>query len=176
MARLPKGLDDIRRNLNRELKRIGGGTDAGLVKFGLLVKKGAQINAPSRVGNLRASGYTVDKAGEHKGEGPQFQYREPGGEEVAALTRSEKQLARGLAFASDKRRKQAVVVGFGAPYAAEVHETRTAGAVGYDPEEDTQEKTAAQVHSKVGGPKFLERSLQDNAARGLAILAGETKI
>lgn len=170
--RLPKGLDTIRRNLNREVARIGGATDRGLVTFGLLVRKGAQENAPVRLGNLRGSAYVANKAGGHVNIGP---FRGDASGTVAELTRSEQQVARGLSLALDKRRKHNVAVGFGAPYAAAVHENPNAGAPGYEPEVDTPDKTAKEVHSKVGGWKYLERSLQDNASRLLVTLANEIK-
>lgn len=54
-----KGLNEVIRNLNREVMALQRRTTAGLWEAGLEVKRRAVELAPVDSGNLRASGYTI---------------------------------------------------------------------------------------------------------------------
>jgi hypothetical protein len=52
------GLDEVLRNLNREIKGLEDRTQVGLLKAGFFVEAEATKNAPLFTGNLRGSAYT----------------------------------------------------------------------------------------------------------------------
>lgn len=58
MAGKTQGLDEVMRNLDRELARVERLTMAGLYEAGLQVQKAAQRRVPVNTGNLKASAYT----------------------------------------------------------------------------------------------------------------------
>ena len=52
------GINDILKNLNKEIKKIEGDTRTGLAKVGLFVKAEAVERAPVEFGNLRNSAFS----------------------------------------------------------------------------------------------------------------------
>lgn len=58
MSASVEGLDDVLRNLNREIDGIENRTMAGLMAGGLIVQGESQKHTPVEYGNLRASAYT----------------------------------------------------------------------------------------------------------------------
>lgn len=56
-----EGLEEINRNLNRQIAGIKGDVLAGLLAAGLLVQRDAQLHVPVDTGNLKASAYTRKK-------------------------------------------------------------------------------------------------------------------
>lgn len=52
------GLDDVLRNLNREIKSIEEGSQVGILRAGFFIEAEATKNAPLFTGNLRGSSYT----------------------------------------------------------------------------------------------------------------------
>jgi len=62
MAARVRGMDTVKRNLNREIgaikKRLAGGLFAG----GLIIEGESKRRVPVELGNLRASGYTQRKS------------------------------------------------------------------------------------------------------------------
>ena len=53
-----KGLSQIERNLNKEIKKIKGRTKAGLWQAALLVRAQSQRLTPVDIGNLKGSAFT----------------------------------------------------------------------------------------------------------------------
>ena len=54
-----KGMDKVLANLRKEMDAIPNKTRKGLIQAGLLVQRGAQKNCPIKLGNLKASAFTV---------------------------------------------------------------------------------------------------------------------
>jgi hypothetical protein len=52
------GLDEVMRNLNRQIEQIKGDVLAGLLEAGLFIQRAAQERVPVDTGNLKASAYT----------------------------------------------------------------------------------------------------------------------
>ena len=52
-----KGLDNILKNLNKEIQGIENRTQGGLTEAGLLIKRRSQLKTPVDTGNLKASAY-----------------------------------------------------------------------------------------------------------------------
>lgn len=52
------GLNEVIKRLNAEIKKIKNGSEQGLVKAGLLVRRESQLKTPVDTGNLKASAYT----------------------------------------------------------------------------------------------------------------------
>lgn len=150
----------------------------------LLVKKRSQKNVPVREGNLRAAHHIVfddgvkDAGGPFKGEGAA---KDAADNAIAVVAH----VAGAKALALGKG-KSAVGIGVGTAYAVAVHETPTAGAIGYalklavdDPSvdpiyrrdvvvdgflihEEGDRKTADAIHSKVGGWKYMEHAVNNH--------------
>ena len=170
------GQRQISESLLRATEHITRKSFRGLAIAGLLVKKDSQNNAPKREGNLVSSHYVVTPEGEEdrtdtfKGDTASAHESQHG--DVVSETQGEvKQRSGGRFFGTPT-----IAVGASAKYAMKVHENQRAGAAGYDPTKDTPNKKARQVHSKVGGPKFLENALKKAGTFVANALASETKI
>lgn len=53
-----KGLEEITRNINRQIAAMPRATMAGLMAAGLIVQRDAQLHVPVDTGNLKASAFT----------------------------------------------------------------------------------------------------------------------
>ncbi len=53
-----KGLDEVMKNLNREISNVEGRAVSGLYRAGLLIQGVAQTRVPVEYGHLRQSAYT----------------------------------------------------------------------------------------------------------------------
>lgn len=53
-----KGLDKVMKNLNKEIRKVEGLSQEGVLAAGLYVEAEATRNAPLLTGNLRGSAYT----------------------------------------------------------------------------------------------------------------------
>jgi hypothetical protein len=153
-----RGLNNVIRNLNREIKKIEGRSLRGLILFGILIMNDTENTSPITpvdVGNLRASRFIVGSDGNiAQGSVPSFQGKGSG--ELISGHKSELQISK----SELKRRKMiAVRIGFSAFYAFFVHE-----AIGRD-------------YKRPGaGAKYLESSLKNKAQEGLRIIQNEAKI
>jgi hypothetical protein len=163
------GLERTKRKLNRLPGAIAEGAFAGLVVVAEIgVKKDSQQNTPRRLGNLANSAYVTaienvaSFAGENAGRArKQFD---------AAVGRNTAK-----AKAKTSKLRQIVGVGHGMIYSKSVHENPRAGAAGafvgpvnpFNRRTGAKKKapTADQVHSQVGGWKFLENAVK-NWTRG----------
>jgi hypothetical protein len=138
---------------------------------------------PVRLGNLRASAFIVVGTGE-SGESGNFTGKNTA--EMGSQHNQVKTASQAEAVAKTDKRQIVGVVGHSAKYAAIVHELPTAGAAGFDAELSRKKITrgprkgktrrAEEVHSRVGGWKFLEKALAGTVREGLAILQKELKI
>jgi len=146
-----KGLDRVLTNLRKEMKNIPNKMKKGLIQAGLLVQRGAQKNCPVKLGNLKASAFTVW--------GPTAPIRPPAfkgenagkmGMEHARVVNQEKMSLPAIGPSIT------VEVGFSAYYALYVHERA--------------------ARHEVGDWKFLERSLYENQGRIIGIVKENAKI
>jgi hypothetical protein len=113
-----KGLDNVLRNLNAEIKGIEGRTLDGVLAAGLLVQRRAQQITPVDTGALRASAQTIPVTTK---QGP------------------------------------AAEVGYSQNYALYVHEN-------------------LEANFKEGGPKFLERALNESAGDVVRIIEEKARV
>ena len=124
MASSVKGLDEVMRNLNKEITRIKGRSLKGLIESAIVIRRSMDTSpplVPVDWGNLDASFYTVSVLGsEHSAlfNGPD-----------AGNLRMEHDAAISEAAAKVQSiRVPAVIIGFSANYAVPVHEmTGSAG-------------------------------------------------
>ena len=122
-----KGLDEVLKNLNKEINKIEGDVQAGLIVGGALIKGHSQGECPVDLGNLRASAYLVAGNGQVEAESSFELSRrgkpDKGAERVAAEHSGHIQSA-----ASEAKSKgyPFIELGYTAFYAEAVHEDPTA--------------------------------------------------
>jgi hypothetical protein len=176
------GFKDVNANFRKAKTANRAAVVRGLTKWVLLVKAKAIPLTPARVGNLRGSAFTTVGA-EMVGDDGKFHGEDIGELESnhsTVVSQAEAETARktttGKVFGS---------VGYSAIYAHRIHELPTAGAAGFDPTASDEQfrraldegvtLTADQVHSNVGGPKFLINALEGTRKQGLQVLAEEIR-
>ena len=171
------GKEKISEGFMKAIQHVTRGSFRGLALAGLLVKKDSQQNSPTREGNLRASHYVatpqdgeVDRSDTFKGKTASAHESQHGDTVRDAQAETERQSG-GRFFGTPT-----IAVGATAFYALKVHENPRAGSGGYDASKDTPKKKAKQVHSKVGGPKFLENALKKAGTFVAKAVAAETQI
>lgn len=153
-----KGIDNVLRNLNKEIKAIENRTQAGLTAAALKVKAESMKLTPRDTGNLRASAYVIS-GGSQIGSAPEFM-KKVGGKlvkmEFGAM--HETHLARrksGITLHGTVKMPSAEI-GYTASYAIFVHEIDN--------------------NYTVGQWKFLETALFSNQKEILRIIKGYAKI
>lgn len=150
------GIDQVMRNLNKELKKIHRKATKGMIEAMILVRRDMDKTPPLipvDFGNLRVSWFitagetTPVKGGEFKGENA----GEMGQEHATAVSTS--------AAEAKSYRFPVVVGGFSASYATEIHELKF------------------EKGKRPGsGPKFFETALNRNRDKMLQIIANSAKI
>ena len=171
------GKEKISEGFMKAIQHVTRGSFRGLALAGLLVKKDSQNNAPKREGNLVSSHYVVtpqegevDRVDTFKGKAAS-KHESQHGDTVSDSQAEVDRQSGGRFFGTPT-----IAVGASAKYAMKVHENPRAGIGGYSAKLDTPEKTSKQVHSKVGGPKFLENALKKAGTFTAKALASETQI
>jgi hypothetical protein len=158
-----EGLDEVLRNLNKEVKGIKSRTLAGFVSAALFTKSRSQRECPVVESNLKNSAFIVASDGSV-----------PGGMSTHLKVRAD--------IAMDDI---SVAIGYSAVYAAAVHENPRAGQTeGMSPSgkkytaglTGSGKKSKRKVFSTVGKWKFLEEPLKNNAKKILSIIAKKAKI
>lgn len=151
-----RGIDNVVRNLNKEIKKIEGRTLRGLLLFAILIMNDTENTSPKTpldTGNLRASRFIAASTGEvSMGSSPQFQ-----GEQAGRLGSNHNS-----ALQESRRRRRNIIsvrIGFSAFYAFFVHEM-----------------VGANYQRPGSGAKFLESSIRNKQNEGLAIIAREARI
>lgn len=145
-----EGLERVLNNLNTEVKKIKFKNKQGMIRAGLLVQREAQKLTPVDTGNLKASAFTVW--------GPAARTTAPGftGEDAAVLGLGHSQTVDSEKMSLPPGTSNPeVTIGFTAFYAFFVHEDG--------------------VTRNWTGKKFLERALQENLARIIAVIREEVK-
>lgn len=143
-------------------------TDRGVLLAGLHIRRVAMKKTPRRVSNLINSAYVVTSSGAEEGGGA-FPKPTPGMKENHAKEKSaSKSIARMLGILGGPT----AMVGFSAIYALFVHENPQSGAPGVGRADDEGLPAYAR-HSRVGGWKFLENAIKEEASTVVAILKKE---
>lgn len=114
-----KGLDEILKNLNKQIASIEGDVMKGLILSGQLIKGVSMKNTPVYVGNLKGSHYLVAQTGLQESESGSFSTKDKSGQKVAAEHPGHVQEASARAQTA---RKPFVEIGCTAFYAEVVHE------------------------------------------------------
>jgi len=156
-----EGLEKVISNINKEISKIEGRCEAGLVSAGLFIRGESQKLTPVVTGNLRNSAYVVSKKG---------------------VEAPPKDLSSGGSQASLAEcavsNTPMVIVGYAAWYAIFVHENPNAGAVNLAQKATkyrSEKGSKRIVFSTVGQWKFLEAAIKQNQKRILAIIAAKAK-
>jgi len=161
------------------------GRRQGIIKWCLMIKKKSMGNCPVRQGNLRASALVVLDDGQHGEEG---QAGFTGVDSYTLNTDHQEVADQETRTVAGMTNENQIVgaVAHSAHYAAVVHEIPTAGTPGYNPEHSTgkitrgprkgKRRRAEEVHSKVGGWKFLEKAIDESHEQGMRILQQELKV
>lgn len=140
-----KGLQQVVKNLNRQVRRIEGRTLAGLIDANIIIRRDMENSYPRipvDTGNLRASYFCVTSKGRAEDGGtPVFK----GMGSARMSSQHENVLSKARASASIMR-DPAIIIGFTANYALPVHERF--GTVNWN--------------RPNSGPKFLEKALKNN--------------
>jgi len=153
-----KGLDEVVKNLNVEIKQIEGRTLQGLIRAGLMVLRSVEKYPPLTpvdLGNLRASRFLITSNGSvGMGRNPTFNGPDAG--QIAGDHGNAISYAESLA----KSKKPSVALGFAARYATAVHE-----------------KTGIVNWSRPGsGAKFFEKAIDANVQNMIKVIQEEVKI
>lgn len=170
-----KGLNEVVRNLNKELKKIEGKTLKGLIRGGIIVLRDVELTSPLTpvdLGNLRASRFLVtSKSGISYGSNPTFySKRSKKGRMMKrrnALSLSSNHqsvLSEATGMAQSKGRPT-VYLGFSANYAAPVHEMPT----------KRQSGNINWTRPGSGG-KFFEKAIDRNINKIIKVVQKEVKV
>jgi len=167
------GLDQVFSNLNKELQKIEGRSQEGLVLAALEIRTDAQKLTPVVTGNLRNSAYVASSKGQKSS--PSFK-----GKEAGVLSANHQQRTAQSVVECKTSPAIEVHVGFTAVYAPFVHENPRAGKTGgYSPKGKVYkpEKGSSRiVWSRVGQWKFLEDAVKQNMKKILTIVAAKARI
>lgn len=146
----PKGLDNILKNLNKEIGKIEGDVQKGLTLGMLVVKGKSMASTPRDTGNLIGSHYLVSKNGVMDQTAGDFNTNDDSGKKVAAEHSGKVDAAKSRV----KRKKDPFVeIGCTAFYAEKVHEDLQASHMKSDKEGNP---------IQVGKAKFLEDAIKEN--------------
>jgi len=153
-----KGLDQVLKNLDKEIQAIKGRTLKGLIRATIPIRQDMDKKSPTIPvdwGNLRASWFvTTSKGNVQRGKSPHFK-----GDTVAKMSaQHDTVLSAYQAFARMKD-FPFVVMGFSAYYATYVHEM-----------------LGASFQRPDSGPKFFEAAFKRNAKGTLKIIAENARI
>lgn len=146
-----KGLAEVEKALNRKLELIEGKTIKGLVSAALLIKREASLRTPVVTENLRASCFVSSYLFPVGGDNPSFYGAQASQVELSfkkAKEKADSLLRREKPKAGKVDKSPVVAIGYGAFYAAYVHEYPLAG------------KTGKVGASTVGEWKFLENGIK----------------
>jgi hypothetical protein len=148
----------VLQNLNKEIKKIEGGSLKGLISAGIIVIRDMEKTPPKipiDTSNLRASRFLVtSKGGTKQGSSPEFI-----GEDAAKLSTEHGEVLSENLVLAKATRQPTVVLGFSANYAMFVHEM-----------------VGANFGREGSGAKFLEASLKRNKDKILKAIQGGAKI
>lgn len=161
------GLDNVLKNLDREIQKIENGTLRGLVRAGLLIRREAQLMAPVVTGNLRASAYVAtSKQKIAAGGSPKFR-----GKESTKRGENHNQAIQSARNELPSQGKAVVRIGFSAVYAHYIHEIPSAGQKG-----GMNHPKKAMQFSEVGQWKFLQKAIMLNQRKILDLIIKEAKV
>ena len=148
-----RGLNEVLRNLNKEIEKIQKGTKAGLTEACLIVKADSVRNTPIDVGNLRSSAFITVTDGKPDNPSPTFKDDDQG------MASRHANVVKQMASITDgPPEKYSGVIAYSAFYALWVHEM---------PE---------HYNFNSGSNKFLQRSLLKNKKRILASIKKHSRI
>ena len=152
-----KGLENIMSNLNKEIQKIEGRTLGGLIQGAIIIRRDMEFTPPLipiDLGNLRASFFIVtSNGGVIQGGGPSFT-----GEDADRIKRGHAETVQEAKKGSFVKGPY-VVLGFGAYYAAYVHEM-----------------VGANFQRHGAGALFLSNAIARNSKRVLKKIAEKAKI
>ena len=166
------GLNKVYANLNKEVRKLKGRTQAGVTAAALFVKGEAQQQVPVVDGNLRASAFVTWPQGASSA--AKFTGKQAGKLGNAHTEEIGKSKNRVGSIADP-----VAEIGFSAVYAAAVHENPRSGKTGgtspsgkkYSAGRTTSGAPSnRKVYSTVGKWKFLEDALKNNTKRILSII------
>jgi len=152
-------LKQVLTNLNRRIGKIKGATSEGLLDSAIDIYRRSQSYCPVRISNLKASGHVMTLQGPARQDG---NFKGKNASEMESNHNAEMGSALNTIQNVSMKAGGGPVVGIGytALYALYVHETPTAGEVGYDPARDAG-KPAYKSHSEVGQWKFLQTAVEE---------------
>lgn len=160
-----KGLNEVNRNLNREIENLKGTTMKGLIEAAILIRDDMDTKAPSipvDLGNLRASWFVVTAKSRPAGSRAKFKDNpdKPGlAAELAKDHTTTMAEAQAMCAAVNQN---VLIMGFTANYAMWVHEM--VGKINWNRK------------SPQSGPKFFEAAIKFNAKNIVATIAKNAKI
>lgn len=150
-----EGLNEVIKNLNKEINKIEDRTQAGVTLAAQFVKGEAQSNTPMDLGNLVNSAFVTSPRG--KGGGvPEFKGKKSGDMASTHVT----EVAESIGRVKGSGIGPVAEVGFSAVYAVAVHENMN----------------PKKSKSTSGGAKFLENALKNNTKKILDIIQKKAKI
>jgi hypothetical protein len=156
-----KGFDEVMHNLNTEIEAIKNRSMKGLIKSAIIIRRSMDKTPPLipvKTGNLRASWFVVS-AKKIESASPEFIGNEAGkrtGEYNASVAE-----AQTVVSASGKD-NLFLVIGFGANYAAPVHEMYGKGDIDWS--------------RKNSGPKFFESAVKRNKNKIISTIQENAQI
>ena len=123
-----KGVDDVMKNLNKELKNIKGRSTRGLLEAAYLVRRDMEPLIPVDTGNLRASWFVVVKGLPTLNASPIFRIKEgkkPTASDIMQITELVISHTAGVEMNKgivEAQQEPTLIMGFTANYAIFVHE------------------------------------------------------
>lgn len=179
MAGVIRGINKVLENLTKETDAIKSGSAKGVLKGALLVIGKSQTLTPIRLGNLRNSRFVISSSLPSPEQGGNFE-----GPQASSMS-SQHQKEKGVVGAETISKSKGgnsptAAVGYSAVYALSVHENPNAGSAGNTAGSDASRQNPAvalsSIHSKAGQWKFLEKPLQENSSRVLALIKEESEV
>ena len=168
--------------LIKEIKKIDGSSEAGVLAAALFVKKISMKEAPVAVGNLRNSAYVVSSSGKVD-DNPDFKGADK------SMMSAKHAMATSKAKAEARARKSVVgpsaYLGYSAVYALKVHENPRAGKTGgVSPRgqkygsglTQSGNKSTRITWARKGKWKFLEDPMKNNTRKILKIIQLRSRI
>ncbi len=159
-----KGVQNVLRNLNSEIKKIENRSEAGLLEASLLIKKEAVKQTPVDTGNLRNSAFVI---AQHKSPTNPGNFKGKNKEEMAYQHSAVKSKVKDVLKSVKKQHLISTCVGYSANYAAAQHE------INYT---HMKWDKKSGGYFAVGNWKFLENAIKDNYKNIIKIIARRARI
>ena len=156
-----KGLEEVNRNLNKELEAITARSMKGLIMAAAFIRNETEKTPPLTpvdLGNLRASWFVVTASQVAAGSGS-HQFKGPKAGELSSSHASTVTESQGIVVSQSTASKKFLMMGYGVNYSGYVHEM-----------------IGANFKRPNAGPKWLESAIKRNTGKIVQIVKDNAQI